>query len=249
MSSARQDAIAAVTNYKSNGQALNFRETPSSAIFASNVFNDKVMKERLPKSVYKALQRTIKQNAGLDPSGADAVAAAMKDWAIEKGATHYAHVFYPLTGLTAEKHDSFLSPSDDGGAMAEFSGKELIQGEPDASSFPSGGIRATFEARGYTAWDPTSPAYILENPNGTTLCIPTAFCSWTGEALDKKTPVLRSMQALNKQAQRILKLFGHTNVSPVTATAGPEQEYFLIDRNFFFSRPDLIATGRTLYGA
>jgi glutamine synthetase len=249
LSSARQDAIAAVTHYKSNGQALNFRETPSSSIFAANVFNDKVMKERLPKSVYKALQRTIKQNESLDPTGADAVAAAMKDWAIEKGATHYAHVFYPLTGLTAEKHDSFLSPSDDGGALAEFSGKELIQGEPDASSFPSGGIRATFEARGYTAWDPTSPAYILENPNGTTLCIPTAFCSWTGEALDKKTPVLRSMQALNKQAQRILKLFGHTNASPVTATAGPEQEYFLIDRNFFFSRPDLIATGRTLYGA
>lgn len=249
MSSARQDAIAAVTHYKSNGQALNFQETPSSSIFAANVFSDKVMKERLPKSVYKALQRTIRQNESLDPTGADAVAAAMKDWAIEKGATHYAHVFYPLTGLTAEKHDSFLSPSEDGGALAEFSGKELIQGEPDASSFPSGGIRATFEARGYTAWDPTSPAYILENPNGTTLCIPTAFCSWTGEALDKKTPVLRSMQALNKQAQRILKLFGHTNASPVTATAGPEQEYFLIDRNFFFSRPDLIATGRTLYGA
>jgi glutamine synthetase len=249
LSSARQDAIAAVTNYKSNGQALNFTETPSGTLFASNVFNDKVMKERLPKSAYKALQRTIKQSEMLDPSVADAVASAMKDWAIEKGATHYAHVFYPLTGLTAEKHDSFLSPTEDGGALAEFSGKELIQGEPDASSFPSGGIRATFEARGYTAWDPMSPAYILENPNGTTLCIPTAFCSWTGEALDKKTPVLRSMQALNKQAQRILKLFGHANVGPVTATAGPEQEYFLIDRNFFFSRPDLIATGRTLYGA
>jgi glutamine synthetase len=249
LSSARQDAIAAVTNYKSNGSALNFTETPSGTLFASNVFNDKVMKERLPKSAYKALQRTIKQSEMLDPSVADAVASAMKDWAIEKGATHYAHVFYPLTGLTAEKHDSFLSPTEDGGALAEFSGKELIQGEPDASSFPSGGIRATFEARGYTAWDPMSPAYILENPNGTTLCIPTAFCSWTGEALDKKTPVLRSMQALNKQAQRILKLFGHANVGPVTATAGPEQEYFLIDRNFFFSRPDLITTGRTLYGA
>ena len=156
------------------------------------------MKERLPKSVYKALQQTIKLGENLDPSVADAVASAMKDWAIEKGATHYAHVFYPLTGLTAEKHDSFMSPTGDGGAVAEFSGKELIQGEPDASSFPSGGIRATFEARGYTAWDPTSPAYILENPNGTTLCIPTAFCSWTGEALDKKTPVLRSMQALEQ---------------------------------------------------
>jgi len=249
LSSARQDAITAVTNYKANGQALNFRETPSGTLFASNVFNDRVMRDRLPKSAYKALQRTIKQNEKLDNTVADAVASAMKEWAIEKGATHYAHVFYPLTGLTAEKHDSFLSPTEDGGALAEFSGKELIQGEPDASSFPSGGIRATFEARGYTAWDPTSPAYILENPNGTTLCIPTAFCSWTGEALDKKTPVLRSMQALNKQAQRILKLFGHENTSPVTATAGPEQEYFLIDRNFYFSRPDLIATGRTLYGA
>lgn len=207
------------------------------------------MKDRLPKAAYRALQRTIKHNEKLDPSVADAVASAMKDWAIEKGATHFAHVFYPLTGLTAEKHDSFLVPSEDGGAIAEFSGKELIQGEPDASSFPSGGIRATFEARGYTAWDPTSPAFILDNPNGTTLCIPTAFLSWTGEALDKKTPVLRSMQALNKQAQRILKLFGHSNPGPVTATAGPEQEYFLIDRNFYFARPDLITTGRTLYGA
>ena len=249
MSSSRQEAIAAVTSYKSNGAALDFRETPSAALFASNVFSDKVMKDRLPKSVYKALQKTIRLAEKLDATVADAVASAMKDWAIEKGATHYAHVFYPLTGLTAEKHDSFLSPTEDGDALAEFSGKELIQGEPDASSFPSGGIRATFEARGYTAWDPTSPAYILENPNGTTLCIPTAFCSWTGEALDKKTPVLRSMQVLNKQAQRILKLFGHENTTPVTATAGPEQEYFLIDRNFYFARPDLVATGRTLYGA
>ncbi len=175
MINARQDAITAVTNYKSNGQALDFRETPSGTLFASNVFGDKAMKERVPKAVYKALQRTIKQGEKLDATVADAVAAAMKEWAIEKGATHYAHVFYPLTGLTAEKHDSFMSPTDDGGALAEFSGKELIQGEPDASSFPSGGIRATFEARGYTAWDVTSPAYILENPNGTTLCIPTAF--------------------------------------------------------------------------
>ena len=173
----------------------------------------------------------------------------MKDWAIEKGATHYAHVFYPLTGFTAEKHDSFLSPDSDGGAIAEFSGKTLIQGEPDASSFPNGGIRTTFEARGYTAWDVTSPAYILENPNGTTLCIPTAFVSWTGEALDKKTPLLRSMQALNKHAQRILKLFGHQNPATVVSYAGAEQEYFLIDRHFFFSRPDLLGTGRTLFGA
>ncbi|MFM8704044.1 MAG: glutamine synthetase III, partial [Planctomycetia bacterium] len=192
MTSARANAVSAINSYKSNGQAWNFRETPTSEIFGANVFGDSAMKDRLPKSVYKALQATIKQGKPLDPGIADAVALAMKDWAIEKGATHYAHVFYPLTGITAEKHDSFLSPTGDGHAIAEFSGKELIQGEPDASSFPSGGLRATFEARGYTAWDPTSPAYILDNPNGTTLCIPTAFCSWTGEALDKKTPLLRS---------------------------------------------------------
>ena len=247
MSNARQDAITAVTNYKSNGLAVNFKDITTSSLFGTNVFGEKAMKERLPKAVFKTLQRTIRQGEKLDATLADTAAAAMKDWAIEKGATHYAHVFYPLTGLTAEKHDSFMAPSGDGGAIAEFSGKELIQGEPDASSFPSGGIRATFEARGYTAWDPTSPAYILENPNGTTLCIPTAFCSWTGEALDKKTPVLRSMQALSKQAQRILKLFGKDDVGPITATAGPEQEYFLIDRNFYFARPDLVTTGRTLY--
>ena len=249
MTSARSSAIAAINSYKSNGQAWNFRETPTSEIFGSNVFSDAVMKDRLPKSVYKALQATIKQGKPIDPGIADAVALAMKDWAIEKGATHYAHVFYPLTGLTAEKHDSFLTPTGDGDAIAEFSGKELIQGEPDASSFPSGGLRATFEARGYTAWDPTSPAYILDNPNGTTLCIPTAFCSWTGEALDKKTPLLRSMQAVDKQARRVLALFGHKDVGQVTASAGPEQEYFLIDRNFFFARPDLTMTGRTLFGA
>jgi len=249
MTSARASAIAAINNYKSNGQAWNFRETPTNEIFGTNVFGDSVMKDRLPKSVYKALQATIKQGKPLDPTIADAVALAMKDWAIEKGATHYAHVFYPLTGLTAEKHDSFLSPTGDGDAIFEFSGKELIQGEPDASSFPSGGLRATFEARGYTAWDPTSPAYILDNPNGTTLCIPTAFCSWTGEALDKKTPLLRSMQALDKQARRVLALFGHKDVGQVSASCGPEQEYFLIDRNFYFARPDLVMTGRTLFGA
>ena len=249
MTSARASAIAAINNYKPNGQAWNFRETPTNEIFGTNVFGDSVMKDRLPKSVYKALQATIKQGKPLDPTIADSVALAMKDWAIEKGATHYAHVFYPLTGLTAEKHDSFLSPTGDGDAIFEFSGKELIQGEPDASSFPSGGLRATFEARGYTAWDPTSPAYILDNPNGTTLCIPTAFCSWTGEALDKKTPLLRSMQALDKQARRVLALFGHKDVGQVAASCGPEQEYFLIDRNFFFARPDLVMTGRTLFGA
>jgi glutamine synthetase len=246
---ARQAAIAAVTTYKPIERPLNFLETPAEQIFGSNVFGDAEMKKRLPKQVYKALVRTIKQGARLDASVADVVAQAMKEWAIEKGATHYAHVFYPLTGITAEKHDSFLSPDGLGGAVAEFTGKQLIQGEPDASSFPSGGIRATFEARGYTAWDVTSPAYILENPNGTTLCIPTAFCSWTGEALDKKTPVLRSMQALNKQAQRVLKLFGHSDPGYVFATAGPEQEYFLIDRNFFFARPDLTICGRSLFGA
>ena len=249
MTASRAHAIAAINSYRSAGQAWNFRETPTSEIFGANVFSSTVMKARLPKSVYKALQATIKQGKPIDPSIADAVAMAMKDWAIEKGATHYAHVFYPLTGLTAEKHDSFLTPTGDGDAIAEFSGKELIQGEPDASSFPSGGLRATFEARGYTAWDPTSPTYVLDNPNGTTLCIPTDFCSWTGEALDKKTPLLRSMQTLDKQARRVLALFGHHDVGQVSASAGPEQEYFLIDRNFFFNRPDLMMTGRTLFGA
>ena len=246
---ARQAAVAAVTSYKPIEKPLNFLTTPAEQIFGSNTFNDAEMKKRLPKGVYKALAKTIKNGEKLDASVADVVAQAMKEWAIEKGATHYAHVFQPLTGITAEKHDSFLSPDGNGGAWAEFTGKQLIQGEPDASSFPSGGIRATFEARGYTAWDVTSPAYILENPNGTTLCIPTAFCSWTGEALDKKTPVLRSMQALNKQAQRILKLFGHKDPGYVFATAGPEQEYFLIDRNFFYARPDLTICGRSLFGA
>jgi glutamine synthetase len=247
--SARLSAIAAVTNYKPLSPAMNFTETPASELYACNIFSKGVMKERLPKAVFKSVLKTIESGVKLDPSIADIVASAMKDWAIERGATHYAHVFYPLTGLTAEKHDSFLSPDGDGGALTEFSGKQLIQGEPDGSSFPSGGIRATFEARGYTIWDVTSPAYILENPNGTTLCIPTAFVSWTGEALDKKTPVLRSMQALNKQVQRILKLFGHTDGALVSSTAGPEQEYFLIDRNFFFARPDLLNAGRTLFGA
>jgi glutamine synthetase len=247
--SARMAAISAVTNYRPSAPPMNFMETPTHELFASNVFSRDVMKERLPKDVYKAVVRTIEAGARLDPKLADVVAVAMKDWAIEKGATHYAHVFYPLTGLTAEKHDSFLAPDGEGSAVAEFSGKALIQGEPDGSSFPTGGIRATFEARGYTIWDVTSPAYILENANGTTLCIPTAFVSWTGEALDKKTPILRSMQALNKQAQRVLKLFGHTDGAMVSSTAGPEQEYFLIDRNFYYARPDLLTAGRTLFGA
>ena len=248
-SNARASAIAAVINYKSDATPLNFRDVASPSLFGVNTFNEKEMRARLPKPAFKALQRSIKRGEKLDPSISDAVATAMRDWALEKGATHYAHVFQPLTGITAEKHDSFLSPTGDGSAISEFTGKQLIQGEPDASSFPSGGIRATFEARGYTAWDVTSPAYILENPNGTTLCIPTAFCSWTGEALDKKTPVLRSMQALNKQAQRVLKVFGNANPDYVFATGGPEQEYFLIDRNFYFARPDLNICGRTLFGA
>lgn len=248
-SSARLAAIQAVINYKPISSPLNFAQTPANELFGTNVFSLKVMKDRLPKSVFKSVMKTIELGEPLDPEIADTVASAMKDWAIEKGATHYAHVFYPLTGLTAEKHDSFMTPDGMGGAVNEFSGSALSQGEPDASSFPSGGIRATFEARGYTAWDVTSPAYILENPNGTTLCIPTAFFSWTGEALDKKTPLLRSMKALNTQALRVLKLFGHKNISLVTASAGPEQEYFLIDRNFFLARPDLINAGRTLFGA
>lgn len=247
--SARLAAISAVTTYKPMTPPLNFNETPTQELFSSNVFSKKVMKDRLPKAVYKSVIKTIESGAKLDPSVADIVASAMKDWAIEKGATHYAHVFYPLTGATAEKHDSFLSPDGDGSAIAEFSGSQLIQGEPDGSSFPTGGIRQTFEARGYTIWDVTSPAYILENPNGTTLCIPTAFVSWTGEALDKKTPVLRSMEALNRQAQRILKLFGHSDGAFVASTAGPEQEYFLVDCHFFYARPDLLNAGRTLFGA
>ena len=246
---ARLNAISAIINYKPSHSPLNFSETKPTDIFGSNVFSDKVMKERLPKHVYKSLKNTIAFGEKLDASLADVVANAMKDWAIEKGATHFTHVFYPLTGLTAEKHDAFLVPDGAGGAMAEFSGKLLIQGEPDASSFPSGGLRATFEARGYTAWDVTSPAYILENPNGTFLCIPTAFVSWTGEALDKKTPLLRSQQALNKQAKRVLSLFGVNTKLPVGSFAGPEQEYFLVDRNFVFSRPDLLIAGRSLFGA
>jgi len=212
------------------------------------VFNDEVRQARLPKPVYHALRRTITHAVPLDLSVADAIASAMKEWAVEHGATHYTHWFQPLTGITAEKHDSFLQPSNDGKAVLEFSGKELIRGEPDASSFPSGGMRSTFEARGYTAWDPTSPPWLLYSGGAVTLVIPTAFVSWTGEALDKKTPLLRSMEALSKQAVRVLKLFGSTAERVVT-TCGPEQEYFLIDRYFYLSRPDLINAGRTLYGA
>ena len=245
---ARQSAIAAVLARPAHQASVDASETPVRQLFGINVFSDEVMRSRLPENVYRALRNTIKKGFALDPTIADVVAAAMKEWAMERGATHYTHWFQPMTGLTAEKHDSFLAPTDAGTAIAEFSGKELVRGEPDASSFPSGGIRATFEARGYTAWDPTSPAFILENPNGTTLCIPTAFCSWTGEALDKKTPLLRSMDAVSKQALRILKLF-KSDASHVYATCGPEQEYFLIDKNFYYARPDLINAGRTLFGA
>jgi glutamine synthetase len=218
-------------------------------VFGSLAFNDKLQQERLSKTAYRALRATITRGEPLDIATADAVAAALKDWALEHGATHYTHWFQPMTGITAEKHDSFLSPMSDGSAIAEFKGKELIKGEPDASSFPSGGMRSTFEARGYTAWDPTSPPWLLFNGgNSATLVIPTAFVSWTGEALDKKTPLLRSMEAVSKQAVRVLKLFGST-AERVYATCGPEQEYFLIDSNFYFARPDLINAGRTLFGA
>ena len=213
--------------------------------FGSLVFDSRVMKARLPEDVYRSLKHTIQKGAKLDPSVANAVAAAMKDWAVENGATHFTHWFQPMTGITAEKHDSFITPAPDGRVLMEFSGKELIKGEPDASSFPSGGLRATFEARGYTAWDPTSYAFI----KGKTLCIPTAFCSYGGEALDKKTPLLRSMEALNKQALRVLKRFGNSDVKRVTSSVGPEQEYFLIDKAMYDKRHDLIYTGRTLFGA
>ena len=219
-------------------------------IFGEDVFTDKVMQERLPKKVYKALKKTIEEGKELDLATADVIAAAMKDWAIEKGATHYTHWFQPLTGVTAEKHDSFItSPNPDGSVLMEFSGKELIKGEPDASSFPSGGLRATFEARGYTAWDCTSPAFVRHDAAGATLCIPTAFCSYTGEALDQKTPLLRSMEAINQQALRVLRLFGNTTSKKVTPSVGPEQEYFLVDAEKFLKRKDLIFTGRTLFGA
>lgn len=218
-------------------------------VFAVDVFNDAVMRERLPKPVYAKLKKTIENDEELDLDIAGAVAHAMKEWALERGATHYTHWFQPMTGVTAEKHDSFIAPTKDGGVIMEFSGKELVKGEPDASSFPSGGIRATFEARGYTAWDCTSPAFLREDAAGVTLCIPTAFCAYTGEALDKKTPLLRSMEAISKQAVRVLKLFGHSDVKSVSCSVGPEQEYFLVDRDKYLEREDLIFTGRTLFGA
>ena len=219
-------------------------------LFGSNVFNDKVMKQRLPKEIYKALKETIEKDMPLRPDVANVVANAMKDWAIEKGATHYTHWFQPLTGITAEKHDSFISPTADGGIITEFSGKQLIQGEPDASSFPSGGLRSTFEARGYTVWDCTSPAFLKTDESGNvTLTIPTAFYSYYGEALDKKTPLLRSMKAVSKQALRVLRALGNTTATKVTSTVGPEQEYFLVDKKFYLERIDLMLAGRTIFGA
>ncbi len=243
----RRQAIVAASAYTLPKERLG--ASAPAEIYGTNVFSRSVMKQRLPKPVFRSLTSTVEHGQQLDPSIADIVASAMKDWALEKGATHYAHVFYPLTGLTAEKHDSFFEPDGTGGTIAEFSGKALVQGEPDASSFPNGGLRQTFEARGYTAWDVTSDAYIIENPNGSTLCIPTVFISFTGEALDKKTPLLRSQQAMNVQAQRVLRLFGHEDIDTVVSFVGAEQEYFLIDRHFFFARPDLMASGRTLFGA
>jgi glutamine synthetase len=236
------EAISAIRNW-SLEENKDKREPSATKSFGTLVFNDEVQQARLPKGVYHALRRTITHGEALDTSAADAIAKAMKEWAVEHGATHYTHWFQPLTGITAEKHDSFLQLGSDGRAVAEFSGKELIKGEPDASSFPSGGMRSTFEARGYTAWDPTSPPWLLYSGGAVTLVIPTAFVSWTGEALDKKTPLLRSMEALSKQAVRVLKLFGSTAERVVT-TCGPEQEYFLIDRYFYLSRPDLINAGR-----
>jgi glutamine synthetase len=244
----RLQAINNVEAYVPPAISFDPTEAPGE-IFGANVFTLAEMRLRLPKSVYKSVVATIEKGAKLDSAVADSVAAVMKDWALSKGATHYAHVFYPMTGLTAEKHDSFLEPVSDGQTLAEFAGKTLIQGEPDASSFPSGGLRSTFEARGYTGWDVTSPAYILENPNGNTLCIPTVFVSMTGEALDYKTPLLRSQQAMGAQAERILKLFGHKDFDRIVSFCGPEQEYFLIDRHFFLARPDLINAGRTLFGS
>jgi len=252
MASTRQEAIRTI----SSEGAMELREGTEPKdegrlpeIFGQLVFNDTVQRQRLPGPVYKALRRTIETGVALEAEVADSVATAMKDWALEHGATHYTHWFQPMTGSTAEKHDSFLSPTADGRAILEFSGKQLVQGEPDASSFPSGGLRATFEARGYTAWDPTSPAFLRKTAGGSTLTIPTAFCSWTGEALDKKTPLLRSCQAVSKSAVRLLNLIGESGVTRVSPSAGVEQEYFLIDRQFYFLRPDLVSCGRTLFGS
>ena len=247
-SAALGEAIKGIRSWAMNDGRTAQTPTQVKEVFGARVFNDKVQQARLSKAAYQALRDTMTRGTALDNATADAVANALKDWAIENGATHFTHWFQPLTGITAEKHDAFYNPTADGKAIAEFRGKELVRGEPDASSFPSGGMRSTFEARGYTAWDPTSPPWLLVNNNSVTLVIPTAFVSWTGVALDKKTPLLRSMESLNTQAVRVLKLFG-SKATRVTATFGPEQEYFLIDSNFYYARPDLINAGRTLFGA
>jgi len=249
MPSRQKNVLAAKWNVNGNAIGAPDLTLSDNQVFGSNVFSQAIQRQRLPKDVYRKLSRTLAKGEALDTSLADSVALAMKEWAMEKGATHYAHVFQPLTNVTAEKHDSFYGPTGEGTALAEFSGRELIQAEPDASSFPSGGLRTTFEARGYTAWDPTSPAFILENPNGALLCIPTAFVSWTGEALDNKIPLLRSMDALSKSAMRALRLFGNESAVRIFTSVGPEQEYFLIDEQYYFERPDLYTTGRTLFGA
>jgi len=245
----RQGAIASISEVQPIGGLVDYEANKLGDVFGEHVFNDAVQRARLPKDVYGKLQQTIRSGKELDPSIADSVALAMRDWALDHGASHYTHWFQPMTGSTAEKHDSFVTPTPDGQVMAKFSGSDLVRGEPDASSFPSGGLRATFEARGYTAWDPSSPAFILDNPNGATLVIPTMFLSWTGDALDKKTPLLRSMDVLSRQAVRVLRIFGNHAVKRVYTTVGAEQEYFLIDRRFYLHRPDLVATGRTLFGA
>ena len=241
----RYDALSAIRNISSS-DSFDYDITK---IFGENTLTIDVLKERLPKTIWKSLKKTISEGAPLSADVADSVAVVMKDWAHEKGATHFTHWFQPLTGSTAEKHDSFITPNSGGGAIAKFSGNDLVQGEPDASSFPNGGIRQTFEARGYTAWDPTSPAFVTESEHGKTLCIPTAFASWTGEALDHKTPLLRSAEALNKSVLKAVGLFGDTESKYVNSTMGSEQEYFLIDEEFFYRRPDLVTSGRTLFGA
>ena len=246
----RQQNVTSAT-WSPNGEALGTADLTDAANnpFGDDVFTPAVQRERMGNDLFEELQRTLAEGEALAPTLADAVAVAMKEWALERGATHFTHWFQPLTGSTAEKHDAFFEPNSEGEWIAKFSGKELIQGEPDASSFPTGGVRATFEARGYTAWDPTSPAFILENPNGALLCIPTAFASWTGEALDAKIPLLRSMDALSKTAIRALRLLGDEEAQKVFTTVGPEQEYFLIDEQYYYARPDLVTTGRTLFGA
>lgn len=247
--SSNVDISSLAKNWRLDGLQYPSPSDVVNEVFASDVLTMEELRQRLSKPVWKSLVATIERGATLDPAIADTVAMAMKTWAMERGATHYTHWFQPLTGLTAEKHESFVTPTSDGSAISQFSGKELIQGEPDASSFPSGGLRATFEARGYTAWDPTSPAFITRHSNGATLCVPTAFASWTGEALDNKTPLLRSMEGLNSSATKALKLFGDTETQRVISTVGAEQEYFLIDEEFYYRRPDLVMCGRTLFGA